>query len=188
MNNRLTVSNTLIIISFIATILATFMPSLYIFGISNEFLLQWAYHIYFLQFFTGTFLHIWFLHLLSNSIFVFYFWNIVEWLMWKTKYIIFFVFTTIFIWALVTLLTDVNTVWISWFCMALLSYYTLELRSRNNPEYKWWITAIVINVWVWFMPGISLYWHLFWAIAGVIFYLLTKDFFRPKYVWLDVEV
>lgn len=188
MKNRLTISNLLIIISAISTLLATIIPSLYIFSINNWFLEQGLYHIYFIQFFTGTFLHAWFMHLFMNSFFIFYFWNIVEWLIWRKKYILFFIFTTIFIWTLITQFTDWYTVWISGFCMALLSYFTLELRSRNDPEYKWWITAIILNILIWFIPWISLLGHLFWAIAGVIFYLLNKEFFRPKYVWLDVEV
>lgn len=188
MNNRLTFSNTLVIVSTIATFLVILFPNLYAFGMNNFFLNQWLYHIYVIQFFTGSFLHGWITHLLFNSLFLYVFWNIVEWLMWRKKYIIFFVFVTVFNGVLLSLVNQWNTVWISGFCMALLSFYTLELRSRNNPEYKWWITAIIINVWIWFVPGISLYGHLFWAIWGVIFYLLTKDFFRPKYVWLDVEV
>ncbi len=191
MNTKTTLSSILILISTIVTILATIMPSLYIFGMNNHFLDLWLYHIYILQFFTWTFLHWWFLHLFFNSVFIFYFWNIVEWLIWIKKYIVFFVFVTIFNWVLLSIVNVwntlyENTVWISWFCLALLSYYTLELRSRNNPEYKWWITAIIINVWIGFYPGISLYWHLFWVIAWVIYYLLTKDFFRTKYIWLDI--
>lgn len=185
MKNRLTFSNILIMISFITTLLAMISPSLYIFGMNNYFLDKWLYHIYILQFFTWNFLHWWVLHLFFNSMFLFYFWNIIEWLIWKQKYIMFFIFVTIFDWVLLSMLNIWNTVWISWFCMALLSYYILELRSRNNIEYKWWITAIIVNIWIWFYPWISLYWHLFWAFAWVIFYLITKEFFRRKYVWLD---
>ena len=188
MNNKLTISNTLIIISTIVTFCAISYPSIYAIGMNNKFLNEWLYHIYILQFFTGSFLHWWLVHLFFNSMFIYFFWNIVEWLIWRKKYLIFFIFVTIFDWALISVFSSGNTVWISGFCMALLSYYTLELRSRNDPEYKWWITAIIINVWIWFIPWISLYWHLFWAIAGVIFYLLTKDFFRTKYVWLDAEL
>jgi hypothetical protein len=188
MKNRLTISNTLILISVIATFLAMIFPSIYVFGMNNTFLNEGLYHIYFIQFFIGSFLHWWIVHLLFNSVFVYFFWNIVEWLIWRKKYFIFFLFVTIFNWVLISVFSEWNTVWISGFCMALLSYYTLELRSRNDPEYKWWITALIINIWIWFTPWISLYWHLFWAIAWVIFYLLTKDFFRTKYVWLDVEL
>jgi len=187
MNKRLTISNLLILISLLFTIASYFKPELFIFGINNNFLNKWLYYIYIIQFFTWTFLHAWFYHFLANALFLYIFWNIVEWIIWKNKFIIFFIFVTIFNWVLLSLLTFWNTIWISWFCMALISYYTLELKSRNDMEYKWWITAIFINVWIWFIPGISLLWHLFWAIAGVLYYLYNKDFFRKKMV-LNVEI
>mgnify|MGYP004000171753 CR=1 FL=1 len=186
MDKRITVSNVLILISLISTILVTIFPHLYIFGMNNGFLDQWLYHIYIIQFFTGSFLHWWILHLLMNSLFLFIFWNIIEGIIWKNKFIVFFVFVTVFNWVLLSVMNTWNTVWISWFCMALISYYTLELRSRNDPDYKWWITALIINIWIWIMPQISLFWHLFWAIAWVIYYLINKDFFRKKWVW-EVE-
>jgi hypothetical protein len=183
-----TISNLLIFISIIATLVANIFPIVYIFGMNNTFLDQWLYHIFIIQFFTWSFLHWWLIHLLANSIFIYFFWNIVEWIIWKTKFIIFFIFVTVFNWIWLSLFYEWNTVWISWFCMALIAYYTLELRSRNNPEYKWWITAIILNVWIGLMPWISLLWHLFWAIAWVIYYILTKDFFRKKWVWsIDIE-
>ncbi len=182
MDTRLTFSNSLILICIVFTILVTVWNHLYIFGMNNVFLDQWLYHIYFIQFFTGSFIHWWLLHLFANSIFLYIFWNAVEWIIWKKKFFIFFVFVTIFNWVLLSLFAEWNTVWISWFCMALISYFTLELRSRNNPEYKWWVTAIVLNILIWFMPWISLFWHLFWAIAWVVYYLINKDFFRRKYV------
>lgn len=119
-----------------------------------------------------------------NSIFIYYFWNILEIIIWKKKYLIFFIITTISIWILLTTLTNDATIWISWFAMAVLSYFTLELKSKNNPEYKWWITAIIINIWIWFYPWISLYWHLFWAIIWVLFYYITNDFTKKQLVWL----
>jgi len=185
----LSISNLLILISVVVTILATIFPSLYVLWVNDMFLSQWLYHIYILQFFTWTFLHGWLMHILFNSFFLYIFWNPLEWLIWKKKYTIFFLFTVIFTWIIVSNFAGGNTIWISWFCMALLSYYTLELRSRNNPEYKWWITALVLNIWIWFLPWISLYWHLFWAIAWVVYYLITKDFFRKKFVWVaDAEM
>lgn len=187
MNTNKSFSNILILTSIIATGLAHFMPQLYIFGMNNAFLNDGLYHIYVIQFFTGSFLHWWFTHLLFNSMFVYIFWNIVEMIIWRKKFIMLFVFVTVFVWVLLSIFAGWNTVWISWFCMALISYYTLELKSKNNPEYKWWITAIIINIWIWFVPGISLLWHLFWAIAWVIFYLLNKQYLKRKMAWLIIE-
>jgi len=129
-------------------------------------------------------LHWWIIHVLMDSIFIYYFWNIIEIIMWKKKFIIFFIITTIFIGTLLTIFTNQITIWISWFAMAVLSYFTLELKSKNNPEYKWWITAIIINIWIWFYPWISLYWHLLWAIFWVIFFYLINNFTKRQLVWL----
>ena len=171
---KYTFSNILIFISLVFTIFSYMYPEVYILGINNIFLDRWLYHIYIIQFFTWTFLHGNILHFLMNSIFIYYFWNNVEYLIWKKRFFSFFIFTTVFIWIMVTNFSNVNTVWISWFAMALLSYYTLELKSKNNPEYKWGITALIINIWIGLHPQISLLWHLFWAVAWLIFYLINK--------------
>ena len=186
--NKITISNFLILISAIATFIAIINPSIYIFWLNTHFLDQWIYHIYFIQYFIWTFLHWDALHLFMNWVFLYFFWNIVEWIIWRNKFILFFLFTVIFNWALLTYFGSGNVIWISWFCMALISYYTLELKSRNDMEYKWWITAIIVNIWIWFIPWISLLGHLFWAIAWVLYYLYNKDFFRRKWVWEVEEV
>ena len=183
MNINKSFSNTLIVISILVTLFVTIFPNLYIFGMNNNFLNQGIYHIYVIQFFTGSFLHGWLLHLFMNSMFLYFFWNLVEVIIWKKKFIYFFLFVTIFNWVMLSIYAVWNTVWISWFCMALIMYYTLELKSKNNPEYKWWITAIILNVWIWIMPWISLLWHLFWTIAGLIFYFINKQYFKKKFVW-----
>jgi hypothetical protein len=184
MYQKLTISNILILISGIFTLLVILIPELNIFWINNLFIGKGLFYIYFIQIFTWTFIHWWIFHFFVNSLFLYLFWNILELLIWKNKFIIFFIFTTIFIWLMLLFNLEWTTVWISGFCMALLSYYTLELKSRNNPEYKWWITALIINIWIWILPWISLYWHLFWAIAWVIFYLITKEFLRRRMVGL----
>jgi hypothetical protein len=62
----------------------------------------------------------------------------------------------------------------SGFAMAIIAYYTLQLKSINHPDYKWGITALTINVFIWFVPGISLIWHLFWAIAWWIYFWIIR--------------
>ncbi len=170
----MTISNILIIISTIITALTYFIPSLYQFGLNSIFFQDWIYHIFLIQFLFYQFLHWGIMHLLFNSIFIYIFWNQLEVLIWKTKFLYFFVFNTIFTWVMLFLLAQWNTIWISWFCMALLSYVTLELYNRWDTEYKWWITAIILNIAIWFVPWISLLWHLFWSIAWVLFYFANK--------------
>lgn len=171
----MTISNILIIISAILTMLSVFVWWLTNFWINHVFLWDSMYHLFFLQFFLYQFLHWGILHLMFNSIFIYIFWNWLEDLIWKSKYITFFVFNTFFVWTALFFLASWNTIWISGFCMAILTYFTLELYSKKNPEYKGWVTAIVLNIGIWFMPWISLIGHLFWAIGWIIFYLFNRD-------------
>jgi len=180
---KLSITNILILLSLISTILVFYIPELYIFWVNNFFLRDWIYYIYVIQFFTGTFLHGSFFHFWANALFLFFFWNILELIMWKNKFIFFFLFITLFDWIGLSLLSNWNTIWISWFCMALISYYTLELKFKNNPEYKWWITALIINIWIGLIPWISLLWHLLWAIWGILYYFLNKKFLKLQFVW-----
>ncbi len=180
----MSVSNILIWVSFICTLWASIFPVLYLFWFNDIFLTRWDYHIYIIQFFTSTFLHAWFFHFIANALFLYIFWNVVELLIWKKKYIGFFIFAIFFIWSWLTFINAGNTVWISWFCMALLSYYTLELKSQNNVDYKWWITAIILNIAIWLHPWISLFWHLFWVIGWILFYIFNKTFFKNILLWI----
>jgi len=184
--NKLTASNILILISFIFTIIWYFSPGfMFEWSVNSFYFYKWDYLHWFIQFFTGTFLHWWFLHFLMNAIFIYYFWNILEIIIWKNKYILFFILSVIFNWILLSYFSDNfdYTVWISWFAMSIIAYYTLNLKSLNNPEYKWWITAIIINIWIWFHPWISLYWHLFWVIFWIIFFYLSNDFTKKQLIW-----
>jgi len=187
MQNKFTISNILLAVSILATLIVNIFPEQHIYynwWTNSYFLEQWNYFHFILQFFTWTFLHWWILHLIMNSIFIFYFWNIVEQMLWKKKYFSFFIFIVLFNWILLSQFAPhQTTIWISGFALALLTYYTLELWSQKNPEYTGWITAIIINVWIWFAPWISLYWHLFWVIGWAIFYFILKNFFTKQEIW-----
>lgn len=171
---KLTISNSLIIISAIITFISFKNIELLSFWMNGYFFALWDYMKLVLQFIFYSFLHWSIFHLLFNWVFLYYFWNQVEIILWFKKYLIFFVLATVFNWVSILIFTSWNTIWISGFCMALLSFYTLKLFEIKNPEFKWWITAIIINVAIWLTPWISLVWHLFWAIFGWIFYYFDK--------------
>jgi membrane associated rhomboid family serine protease len=137
MKNNLTFSNLLIIISIIFTIIGYFDHNFVYEWWVNNYYNKNLFH-YFLQFFSWVFIHAGIFHLFFNSVFVYYFGNILEIIMKKKKYISFFIFSVIFIWLSLTNFTNDNTIWISGFVMSLITYYTLELKSQKNPEYKWW--------------------------------------------------
>ncbi len=62
--------------------------------------------------------------------------------------------------------------------MAILTYFTLDLKSKKIDEYKGGITAIIVNIVIWLHPQISLMGHLLWVIVWIIFYFLNKDLFN----------
>ncbi len=183
-----TLSNIFIALSVVTTVWLEyiFWNTAYLQWWMNTYYLNvWDYGHYFLQFFSSQFLHWGFFHLLMNGFFLYYFWNIVEIILWRKKYFIFFLFITLFNWVLLSYFAwNVNTIWISWFAMAIISYYTLELYELKNPEYKWWITMIIVNIAIWLSPWISLEWHLFWAIWWALFYLINRNWLNKVLVWL----
>lgn len=176
MINNFSFTYFLIALSFVFTLITYFNSNIYLFWLNNYFLNNWEYHFYFLQLFTSKFLHWDFFHFAFNTVFLYLFWTQVEEIIWRNKYILFFVFIVFFNWILITLFwwDWVNTVWISWFCMAILTYYVLQLKSINNPDYKWWVTAIIVNILIWFTPWISFLGHFMWVIWWIIFYYALK--------------
>lgn len=174
MTPKLTLSQILIVVAVLFTGLASFDSSIYQYGMNSFFLDKWEYHVYLVQIFSSQFLHGDFLHLIMNALFIIIFWTVVESILWDKKYLLFFMFSSIFIALWITFLSQGNTVWMSGFAMAIIAYYTLHLKQIHNPDYKWWITALIINIGIWFMPWISLIWHLFWAIAGGIYFFLLN--------------
>ncbi|MCH2188231.1 rhomboid family intramembrane serine protease [Candidatus Gracilibacteria bacterium] len=178
----LSLSNILIGISALATLAGTLFPGIYLFGMNDIFLDQGYYHIYIIQFFSSVFLHGGIFHLFANSVFVYIFGNQVEDILGAKKYLLFFVISCVFVGIGVTFLSDGNTVGISGFGLAILSYYTLLLRSKKHPDYKGGITAIILSIGIGLMPGISLVGHLFGALFGIIFYLLDRDFYKKCFV------
>lgn len=178
LNLKPTVSNIFVISSFI------WMIIYYLWLTEKIFFLQNTTFWLLLLFFISTFIHWWILHFFFNSVFILYFWNILETSFWKTKFILFFIFTIIFTGFWIKFIYwFYNTIWISWFCMALLSYYTLYLKDIKSQEYLWGLIFLGLNIWYWFTEWISFWWHFFGAIAWIIFYYLNKDFFRRKIVW-----
>jgi membrane associated rhomboid family serine protease len=171
---RFTLSNILILSSIIVFWLSTIFPWLYNLWMNSYYLEQSDITGLVLQCILYSFLHWSILHILMNSIFVYYFWNQAEDILGKKKYFIFFVLNTIFVGIGLLLFASGNTIGMSGFALAVLSYFTLHLRGIWNPEYQGWITAIIINLLIGLSPGISFFWHLFWALFGIIFYFFYR--------------
>lgn len=170
---KISFSNTLVLISMLFTMLALSFTDLYRFWMNDLFLNSWAYHMFWVQIFSSQFIHGNFTHLLFNSIFVFYFGNILESIIGYKKMIIFFIVCSIFLAIVLIAFWSGNTVWMSWFLMALLTYYTLLLKQNNNPEYTAGITVIVVNVLYWLLPWISFLGHFWWMVFWWLFWFIA---------------
>lgn len=166
-DKRLSFSNLLIFVSIIVTIISFLLPNILIYGLNRFFLLQEDYVGLLIQFFLYQFLHGGTLHVLSNSIFLYMFGNQIESLIGKTKYVLFFLINTVFVGTSLLILSDGNTIGISGFAMAVLAYMFLDLRSRNNPEYRSAGIFLLINIAIGFTGNISLVGHLMGAICGL---------------------
>ena len=176
----MTLSNTLILISIIFTIASVNNSEILIYWMNHYHLINWDYLNLWIQFLLYSFLHWSIFHIMFNSIFLYIFWNPVEESIWMKKYSILFVLNLIIIWVLLLIFTPIwtNTIWISWFALSILAFYTLMLKDIWNSDYKWWITAIIINIMIWFMPWISLLWHLVWALIWVWYFYILKKVFK----------
>ncbi|MBB1564970.1 rhomboid family intramembrane serine protease [Candidatus Gracilibacteria bacterium] len=177
-NFNFTITNVFIVLSFIGFVIYFLKALPYTFFYFRDDIL-----LNFFKFFFFTFVHGSILHFLSNAMFLYYFGNILELLLGKTKYIIFFIFCVIFSGVCILAVSETyNVIGISGFCMAILAYFTLDMKYKNNPQYKSGIVFIGLNIAIGFMPGISLYGHLFGAISGIIFYYLDREILRKKMV------
>jgi len=162
------------------TWLSYLYSNILIFGMNDYFFDTGNYLYWVLQMFTSQFLHWSVLHIVSNAIFILYFWNVLERTIGREKYLLFFVTSCVFIWMVLTFLTSSNTIWISWFALGVLTYYTLILWSKWNPEYTWWITAIAINIFIGFAPGISFLGHFAWMVFWAVFWYISDKWISPK--------
>ncbi len=177
--NKLSFSNLLILLSIFFTILKLYYPNVKVFWMNDVFLFEEKYYLVLVQLFSSQFLHGDFFHLLFNAIFIFYFGNILESFIGYKKMLLFFISNSIFVGISLMLFASGNTIGISWFALAVLTYYTLMLKEQNNPEYTGWVTAIVINILIGLSPGISFVWHF----SGMIFWALFYIFSLRKKHW-----
>lgn len=77
--------------------------------------------------------------------------------MTQNRYWYFFITTTIFVAiALLVFAPGSNTIGISGFCMALLSYLWIDLHTTRHPMASQILIMLVINIGIGILPGISL--------------------------------
>lgn len=127
-----------------------------------------------LQFLLYSFLHGGILHILSNVIFFLFIGRIIEITHGKSYTWFLWLWTTLFVGIVLMFLSTYPTIWWSGFAMALLTIYTLDFYKRGNPEYKWWLLLIALNIGIGLYGDISLLGHLSGAIAWLLYGIVKK--------------
>lgn len=168
------ISYILILISVIVSLVVWQNKWLFRYGLSTLYYSEWNYREFAKQVGLFQFIHGDILHLVMNSYFLFMAGPTLERALWTSNFLIFFLSTTIIsIFALCLLAPKSNTIGISGFCMALLSYLWVTLYSVGDPGASQIGTLLLINIAFWFVPGISLIWHASGAIWGITFWYIT---------------
>ncbi len=167
----------LIIVSVIVTVIAWKNTALIRYGMNRDFLSRHDFGSFWKQVAMFQFLHGDVLHIVMNSYFLYSAGPIVEQLLWSGRYLVFFITSTLFSVAILYYFAPrQNTIGISGFCMAILSYLWILLFTTGSAGASEIGTLLIINIVIGFLPGISLVGHIAGAIWGVLFWFITRNF------------
>lgn len=124
------------------------------------------------------FFHADLLHLLFNCYFLYLIGLDIEARMSKNNFFNFLIFTTICLVISLSFFTsNTLTVWISGFCLALLSYMTIDLYNTKHVQFYNFLILLLINIFIWLsIEFISFIWHFVGAICWIFWWLIFKKF------------
>lgn len=118
------------------------------------------------------------LHLMMNSLFLYQAWPEIESRMSRTHFIRFFVSSTIFVAIALALFSSGNTIGMSGFCMALLSYLWIDLYTTRHPLANQILIMLALNILLGLSGNISFVGHFFGAVWGLVWWKLFKTWKR----------
>ena len=169
------ISYLLILISVIVSLIVWKNTSLFRYGFNKTYYSEGNYPEFIKQVGLFQFIHGDILHLVMNSYFLYTAGPILEKALWASNFLIFFLSTTIIsVFGLYFFAPKSNTIGISGFCMALLSYLWIVLYSAWDPWASQIWTLLLINIAFGFVPGISFIGHLTGAVWGITFWYITN--------------
>lgn len=114
--------------------------------------------------------------MLGNGFFLLYFGGGIERSIGTARYVTLFVFTTALVTLGILFFSEAPTIGISGFVMAILAYWALRMKERNDPEYKSAFFFIFLNVAFGIVGNVSLVGHAAGALAGAAFRTLERFF------------
>jgi len=177
----------IIVLCIMATIVYRVHPEVHVYGMHWHFFGAGRWDQVGIQFAAYQFFHGGALHLFSNAFFLVFIGIGVQYAMWVRRFLYMMLFTTLFVGAILMLTVDVPTIGMSGFAMTVLAYYTMMLWSAWNEQYKSWLVLIGLNIFIWLDPAISLWGHLWWAVAGALFWLIDNRVFKHRYKSFQVK-
>ena len=121
------------------------------------------------------FLHGDILHIFMNSYFLYQAGPEVESRMTRREFILFFLGNTLFVAVALWFLSSSNTIGISGFCMALLSYLYMDLQATRHPMASQILVMLIINIWLWLTGNISFVGHAAGAVFGIGWWYMRKN-------------
>lgn len=146
--SSLPISYILIGISLVVAILGFILPGFQDrFGMNQSAIHGGNYVQFIVQMILFQFLHGDILHILMNSLFLYQAGPLVESRMSRDRYLWFFALTTVFLTICLLIFSPgSNTIGISGFCMALLSYLWIDLYTTRHPMANQALMWLVLNV------------------------------------------
>lgn len=96
----------------------------------------------------------------------------------STHFIRFFVSSTIFVAIALALFSSGNTIGMSGFCMALLSYLWIDLYTTRHPLANQILIMLALNIFLGFSGNISFVGHFFGAVWGLVWWKFFKTWKR----------
>ncbi len=131
----------------------------------------------------SNFAHVQIFHFLLNAYWLYLIGSIIEKISWPRILIKLMVFSMIFTIIWISLSPFIYLIfpwqasavlWFSWILMGMLAFVFFKYKYEiGYLRWQIWI-LLTINILIWFIPGISLVWHLFWAIGGFIYAKLLQ--------------
>lgn len=143
--------------------------------------------------FTAMFLHFWIEHLGMNMVSLYNIWPSIEYIMWKWKYLIIYLFGWIcgnlLVFGVESFTQDFSLwagaswaiFWILWAWLAFVLFFSDKLKWKIDTKQV--VMSVFCALLPWFMPWISMTAHIWWLIWGFVMcyiFLMVKKLGNKK--------
>ncbi len=123
----------------------------------------------------ATFWHADIFHFLINTYVLFILGPIIERISWQRIFIKLIIFSMVFSIVGVFFFSNAPVVGFSWVIMGMLAFAYFKYDNIPGLDRNMLLFFLILNIWIWLHPWISLVWHTSWAIGWYVYFrLLSK--------------